>query len=493
MNDALFAQIDSLIDQVRHDWNVPGVAVSLVKDGAVAFAKGYGVRAVGSPEVVDGDTLFPIGSCTKSFTAAALALLVDEGKIAWDDPVRRYRPDFAVADAWMSDHITVRDLLAHRLGLKRATPLYISLQYNRDQLIERMRYYEPLTDFRAEFTYDNAQYTLAGAVVETVSGQAWHKFIQERLFAPLGMTRSQTCSNDASQLVNRSGGHTLKPHGLLVNSSAMIGEMVEVPWQNIGNESAGSIISSARDLGAWLIMLLSQGSYANTTLIQPETLTQLHQPQTVSIHIEESPFAPLYLLGSPTHFWTYGLGFYVIDYRGYKMIIGGGQIRGFNSLFVLLPQLNAGYSILVNVNNTAAHFAISNSIADLLIGGEERNWNQELLGLAAMVEQLEQAQLDSVLADRQTDVPPTHTITHYSGTYRHQLYGDITVAADSESAAVRYGSGYTGRLHHWSGDTYLAQWEDVGLPPSFVTFVSSSSGSSVTVQDIGSFERVESL
>lgn len=490
MNDHLAAQINALVEQVRQDWKIPGIAVSLVQEGAIAFANGYGTRTVGSTEAVDGDTLFPIGSCTKSFTAAALALLVDEGKIAWDDPVRRYRPDFAVADEWMSHHITVRDLLAHRLGLKRATPIYTSLQYSQSEVIERMRYFEPLVDFRSEFTYDNAQYTLAGALVETVSGQTWREFIRERIFAPLGMARSQTCYADSTALINRTGGHTLIPRGILVNSSSMIGAVVEVPWQNIGNEPAGSLSSSAHDLGAWLIMLLSQGQYAGKPLIQPETLAQLHQPQTVSIHIEESPFAPLYLLGSPTHFWTYGLGFYVIDYRGHKMIIGGGQIRGVNSLFVLLPELNLGYSILVNVNNTAAHFAICNGIADLVIAAEKRDWNHELLTLAGIVEQAEQAQLDSVIAERRTDVPPTHPLNTYVGTYRNRLYGQAQVEIYGDQARVHYGSGYIGTLEHWSGDTYLTRWADVALVPSFVTFESALVVRMI-IQDIASFDRAE--
>jgi CubicO group peptidase (beta-lactamase class C family) len=491
MNNDVAAKIEALIEQVRQDWQIPGIAVSLVRDGAVALAGGYGVRAVGSTEPVDGDTLFPIGSCTKSFTALALALLVDEGKIAWDDPVKRHRPDFAVADAWLSEHITVRDLLAHRLGLQRATPLYISRQYSQSELIERMRYYEPLVDFRSEFSYDNAQYTLAGALVETVSGQAWHDFVRERIFAPLEMQRSQTCCADAAALDNRTGGHTLLPQGRLVNSSTMIGAVVEVPWQNIGHEPAGSIVSSARDLAAWLLMLLEQGRYADAALIRPATLAQLHQPQTVSIHVEQSPFAPLYLLGNPTHFWTYGLGFYVIDYRGHKMVIGGGQIRGANSLFVLLPTLNVGYSILVNVNSTAAHFAISNGIADLLIGGEARDWNQELLGLARMVEQGEQAHLDSIIAARQADVPPAQPISAYAGVYQHRLYGQAHVEMQGEQAKVHYGIGYIGTLEHWSGETYLARWEDVALVPSFVTFEKEPAPRMV-IQDIASFDRAES-
>lgn len=491
MNEHMAAQIDALVEQVRDDWKIPGLAVSLVHNGALAFAKGYGLRAVGAPEAVDGDTLFPIGSCTKSFTAAALAMLVDEGKIAWDAPVKRYRPDFAVADVWLSEHITVRDLLAHRLGLQRATPLYTSRQYSQDALIERMRYYETLTEFRSEFTYDNAQYTLAGALVEAVSGQTWRDFVHERLFVPLAMQRSQTCCADARTLPNRAAGHTLTPQGLLPNGAAMIGDVVEVPWQDIGNEPAGSIVSSAYDLSAWLIMLLAQGRYAGKTLIQPETLAHLHQPQTVSIHIDQSPFAPLYLLGSPTHFWTYGLGFYVIDYRGHKMIIGGGQIRGINSLFVLLPELNAGYSILVNVNNTAGHFAISNGIADLLLGAAARDWNQELLGLARMVEQSEQAQLDAVLAGRQAQLPPTQALSGCVGAYHHPLYGKAEVTVDGGRAYVRYGVGYVGTLEHWSGDTYLSRWEDVALLPSFVSFeVGSSPAPRMVIQDIAAFSKV---
>lgn len=491
MREPITDQIDALVERVRQDWQIPGIAVSLVRDDTVVFATGYGVRAVGSAEPVDGDTLFPIGSCTKSFTAAAMGILVDDGKIAWDDPVRRYRPDFAVADAWMSEHITVRDLLAHRLGLKRATPIYVSRQHNQDAVIARMRYFEPRVGFREEFAYDNAQYTLAGALVAAVSGQPWNTFMRERVLAPLGMNRSQTCHDDALALDNRVGGHTRIPRGVLVNGSSMIGEVVEVPWQNIGNEPAGSIISSARELGSWLIMLLSQGRWADKSLLQPDTVAQLHQPQTVSIHVDHSEFAPLYLLGSPTHFWTYGLGFYVIDYRGHKMIIGGGQIRGINSLFVLLPELNAGYSILVNVNNTAAHFAIANGIADLLIGGDQRDWNQAFLGLASMAEQGEQAQLDALIAERKADVPASRPIDTRLGTYDNRLFGRVQVVMQGDVAVVHYGTGYVGALEHWSGDTYLARWQDVALTPSFVTFEATPAPRMI-IQDIASFDHAES-
>lgn len=468
INAELGARIGALAEKIRQDWHIPGLALSIVQGQDIVLTEGYGQRTIGHTEPVTADTLFGIASCTKSFTAFALGLLVDEGHLQWDDPVVRHLPDFALPEAWMTEQATVRDLLAHRLGLQRATPLYISGKFSQAELIYKMRHYTPLVGFRSEFTYDNAQYTTAGALVQAISGQTWSDFITERIFKPLNMHRSSTSYQHAMQTPNRSAAHTLAHQGLLTNSSAMLGEVLEVPWTDIGHEPAGSINASARDLAQWLIMLLNDGQYGAHSLLKPATLSQLHQPQTVAIHIEQSPFAPLYLLGSPTQFWAYGLGFYIIDYRGQKMVIGGGQIRGMNSLFVLLPALKIAYSILVNVNATAAHFALSNQLADLFMGVEERDWNAEFLHLVQVLTQAEQADLEARQATRQADAAPKEGLEAWAGTYAHRLYGDLSLEVDSEQAILRYGTGYVAPVQHWSGDEYLLQWEDVNLGHAFM-------------------------
>lgn len=475
------AQLDARMESMRRDWTIPGLVVGLVKDGAPVAAKGYGVRVDGKPDPVDGDTIYSIGSCTKSFTAAALGILVDEGKLSWDDPVIKYLPEFAVPDPWMTERITVRDLLAHRIGLKRATPLYISLKYSQRELIHRIRYYETAVPFRSDFAYDNAQFTVAGALVEAVSGIPWSQFVQTRIFAPLGMTRSRTSYRDTLELDNRTAGHTLANLGLVDAYSAMIGAVVEVPWQDIGYEPAGSIACSAADLNNWLIMLLNGGTYNGQQVLSAQTVADLHSPQIVSLHPTESQFAPMALLGSPTNFWTYGLGFYIIDYRGYKMVIGGGQIRGMNTLFTLIPALNFGCSVIANTETTVAHIAATFAIVDMLLGATDRDWNAEFLGAAAMLRQGADAEAQASIAARKQGTQPSAPLESHAGTYTHRLYGDITVA----DGVLRYGTGYVGRLEHWHDDTYLAWWEDVAQTPSFITFERGG----VTIERIGFFER----
>jgi CubicO group peptidase (beta-lactamase class C family) len=479
---AWLARLDERLEGIRRDWQIPGMAVSLVKDGAAVMAKGYGVRVAGKPDAVDGDTLYSIGSCTKSFTAAALGILVDEGKLTWDDPVIKHLPDFAVADPWLTERITVRDALAHRLGLKRATPLYISLNFSQRELVQKMRDYETAAPFRSDFVYDNAQYTLAGALVEAISGMPWSQFVQTRIFDPLGMTRSRTRYLDTLALDNRAGGHTLANLDLVNVGSAMIGEVVEVPWQDIGYEPAGSIASSADDLSRWLIMLLNGGSYNGQQILSAKTVADLHSPQIVSVHPENSPFAPMAMLGSPTNFWTYGMGFYIIDYRGCKMVIGGGQIRAHNTLFVLFPALDFGCSILANTESTVAHIATAFVIADMLLGATDRDWNAEFLGAAAMLRQSADAEAQAAVAARKPGTQPSQALETRAGSYFSPLYDQITV----QDGVLRYGSGYAGALEHWHDDTYLARWDDVSLTPSFVTFERGG----VTIDGIGFFKRV---
>lgn len=474
---SILHQLDELAERIRQDWQIPGLAVSMVSGGAVLAARGYGTRTIGGGVPVDGDTLYSIGSCTKSFTAAALALLVDEGKLTWDDPVIRHLPDFALPDPWVTQHVTVRDLLAHRLGLRRATATYYHGGYDQRELVRRMRYYETAAEFRSDFVYDNAQYTTAGLLVEAISGLTWSEFVRTRLFAPLGMARSRTRWSEAALLDNRAGGHVVR-----ANADRMIGAVLEVPWQDIGAEAAGSIAASARDLAHWLIMLLNGGSFNGQPVISPQRVADLHSPQVVAIRIEETPFAPMYLLQAPTHFWTYGLGFYIIDYRGQKMVIGGGQIRGHNALFVLLPQLNAGFSILANVTNTAAHLALAFSLADRLIGGDIRDWNAAYLEAAALMDAQADAALAALMASRQPDQAPSQPLAARYGTYTNQLFGDILI----DEIGFHYGRGYVGTLEHWHDDSYLARWDDAAISPLLISFA----GATLQFGTIGAFTRV---
>src|SRR4051812_35852331 len=324
--------IDAVVQRAMAAFEVPGISLAIVKDGKVVVAKGYGVRALGQPAPVDAKTLFGIASNTKVFTATALGMLVDEGKIRWDAPVIDYVPSFQLSDPYVTREMTVRDLLVHRsgLGLGAGDLLWWPAStYDRKEIMRRLRYIPLATSFRSAYAYDNVLYLVAGEVIETVSGTSWEDFVATRILARVGMTTSNVRHSDAAR-----GGNVATPHARVDGTVRPI-----APLDSDNTNPAGGINSNAIDMAKWMLVQLAEGRLADgTALLQPATarqLTTLVTPMPIGT-------PPPELAALRPHFNGYGLGFNLRDYRGHKLITHTGGLPGYVSRVAMMPDAGLG-------------------------------------------------------------------------------------------------------------------------------------------------------
>jgi len=402
---------------VLQDNRVPGAAVIIIKDDKVLLSQGFGKRNVAENLDVTPRTLFPIGSSGKAFTAAAIAMLVDEGKLEWDKPVRDYLPTFKLQDQFASERITVRDLLCHRCGLPRHEFLWYGSNFTRKELVERLAYLEPSADFRARYQYNNLMYATAGYLIECVTGQTWEEFVAARIFRPLGMVSSNT----AVEASLATGDYAL-PY------AEKKGEIQEVPFyskfQALG--PAGGINTNLEDIEHWLRFHLNEGKHGETQLLAAEHLTQNHAPHTVIPAGESLPTGKYPEIAN----WCYGQGWFVGTYRGHRMVQHGGSIDGFMAEVALLPDEQIGVAVFTNRGNTLIPYIIAFSACDRLLGAEKTDWNGRLQKEFAHLK----AQQEKQLAEAQKAAPPipdthpSHPLHAYCGRYEHPGYGVVTIS-----------------------------------------------------------------
>lgn len=468
-------QLNETTSKTLAAWNIRGGAVAVVQ-GDDVFTQGYGMLEAGKHDAVNADTIFAIGSTTKAFTSALIGMLVDEGKLAWDDPVVKHLPDFQLYDDWVTRNVTVRDLLCHRLGLERAQRLYYHRGYDQRELMRRMRYLKPTSGFRTQFQYANQQYGVVGLLIEAVTGKTWDDFITERIFNALNMSRSFSGHNRVTDPKNFA-----LPHAVLDKTYPagvrFLGEMSAIKNFKIVHEPAGSIHTSANDLAQWLKALLQNGA----PLLQPTTFNELTSPQIVMQDVLNSELAPLAYLRPATHFWTYALGWWAMDYHGEKVLMHGGQMPGYNSVVAFFPQRKLGLAVMVNVHQTLAHAALFYAISDILLDRSGRDWSSEFQMVAQGYMAEVKNQVDDMRLKRDPNLPPSNELDSYTGTFSNDLFGDMTVALEGDSLQLNYGAN-TAVLEHWQGDTFLAHWNlKEFLDDSIIAF--SPDGKSMTLMN----------
>lgn len=352
--------LDDYVARALKEFEVPGLAVAIVKDGKVELIKGYGVRKLGEPAPVDEQTLFGIASNTKAFTAAALAILVDEGRISWDDPVIKHLPGFQMYDPYVTREMTVRDLLTHRSGLGLGAGdlmFFPPTTFTRDEIVARLRYIKPATSFRSKYAYDNVLYLVAGQVVAAVSGKSWDEFIKERIFAPLGMTTSNTSVKDL-----RPGGNFVSPH------QKVEGTLQPVPYMDISNTApAGAINSNVAEMSKWALAQLNEGAIHSGQNGGGDrrlfSARQSHEMWTAQTPIP-SGNPPPQLSALRSNFSAYGLGWGLNDYRGHKVVSHSGGLLGMVSRVRMIPDMKLGIVVLTNQEAGGAMEAISYHIID---------------------------------------------------------------------------------------------------------------------------------
>ena len=317
-------KIDGIVEKSRTAWSVPGVAVAIVKDDQVVLLKGYGTKESGKTGSVTADTRFAIGSATKAFTTAAMAMLADDGKLDWDDPVRKHVESFHLADPLADGLVTLRDLICHRTGLARHDELWYNSPWSREEIIRRISAVPIDKPFRSAWQYQNMMFLVAGMASAHASGASWDELIRQRIFNPLSMTNSDTSASVAEKAADRAMPHT----------KSVEGKVSAIKWRNIDDIGpAGSINSSARDMAAWVRFQLNRGVVAGKHLISEKNFSEMQTPQ-MAMRPEDAGrnWNPLAVQHS------YALGWFLGEYRGYRLVNHGGAIDGFRTNVTLVPS-----------------------------------------------------------------------------------------------------------------------------------------------------------
>jgi CubicO group peptidase (beta-lactamase class C family) len=464
------ADLDAWVGRAMRTFEVPGLALAIVKDGAVVTAKGYGVRRLGDEARVDARTLFGIASNTKIFTATSLGLLVDEGKIEWDAPVIRYLPAFAMWDPFVTRELTVRDLLVHRsgLGLGAGDLLWWPPStYDRAEIARRLRFIPPATSFRSAYAYDNVLYLVAGRVIEAVSGQSWEDFVSTRILAKVGMRGTNVRHSAAA-----AGGNVAVTHARVDGTVRPI-----APFDSDSVNPAGGINSSAEDMAKWMMVLLSGGRLADgSRLFSADTarqLTQLVTPIPAGDPPEE-------LAPQRASFNGYALGLGVRDYRGHKVLLHTGGLPGYVSRVAMIPDIGAGVAVLTNQESSGGFDAIAFHVLDHFLGAAAFDW------IAAYKTVEDRAAAEASAAEaaaataRDADSRPSLPLAKYAGVYRDSWYGDVTIADEHGALVMRFSHtpSLDGTLEPWQHDTFIARWRDRELrADAYVTFALNPDGS----------------
>jgi CubicO group peptidase (beta-lactamase class C family) len=461
--------LDAYAAKAVADWDATGLAVAVVKDGALLFAKGYGVRHLVEGGAVDEHTRFSIGSTTKAMTAAALAMLVEEGAVAWDDPVEKHLPWFRLKDPYLTREVTVRDLLTHRAGMGNTDFLWYERDVSTRSVVEGMALVDADYSLRSSFIYQNVMYAAAGEVVASVSGMSWAEFVRTRIFRPLGM-------NETVPLLSETLGqaNVAHPHHRVEGRT--------VPIENASVDpvaAAGSVWSSVNDMSRWLRFLLAGGvTEDGIRLLQQATVEELFRPQAF---VEPAQFYPTRTVTKP-HWMTYGMGWFQEDYRGEKVDFHTGSIDGMVAIAGLIRDKGVGVYVLANRDHVEVRHALMYRVFDAFLGGEPRDWSAELKllydGLAA-----EGADRESALvASRVEGTSPSLPAGAYAGRYSHPLYGAMVVSESPAGLRVDWGPGQPGALTHWNHDTFRVDWDARWRGWALVTFALGTDGKVASVR-----------
>jgi CubicO group peptidase (beta-lactamase class C family) len=462
--------VDALVKRALKHWHVPGVAVAVVRGDKVIYLRGHGVRSIEDGALVTPDTLFPIASCTKSFTTAAMALLVDEGKMHWDDSPRKFVPFFHLSDPLADREVTLRDLVTHRTGLRDHRLLWYRSPWTPEERIRRFAYLPLDKPFRTTFQYQSTMFTVAGLAVAQASGMPWADFVQKRLLDPLDMKATYFTTTEIAKIVDKAAPHRLdaekKPRPI-------------EPYPMQTPEPAGSIQSNARDLAKWLLFQLNNKIVAGEALISPRNLKEMHTPQIVI------PLDAVDRIQFPeTHQMSYGMGWVIQDHFGHRLLQHGGAIDGFRCHFTLVPKARLGIVLLCNLDRTRMNIALSNSLLEMLLDLPRRDWN-------AIVAEADRKDADMERAKRMPrhrDAPPSCALASYAGSYEHPAYGTVRITPE-QGRLIWQWQGWSAALEHYHYDTFLLPIEEMGKP--FVVFTLDAKGAIARMKVVSEEMNVE--
>ncbi len=448
----LFAQqdrlekIDSYIKQAMNEWKMPGFAVAIVKNDSVIFSKGYGVRNIEKNEPVDENTNFMIASCSKAFTTASIARLVDQGKLKWDDPVIKYLPYFHMFDPWVTKEMTIRDLVTHRSGLATFSGdiLWLGSTYDKDEVIHRSQYLKPTTSFRSRYGYQNIMFSVAGEVIKAVSDTNWHSYVKHNFFEPLGMERSNTSIKEMKEKGNNAWPHRTKDGNVVPHSDYYSIETVA---------PAGAINSNVIDMAQWIRLQLNKGKYGDIRIFSERQSNEMWSNNM--------------FLGNS----NYGLGWFIAYNNGKRVLNHGGGMPGMISDVTIIPEEKFGMVILSNYETGMVN-AIRNYIMDIMLNVEPKDYNKT--SLESFKRRLENFEKENKRREevRVKNTRPSLPLEKYCGIYEDKMYGKAEVSLKDGKLFLQFipSPTFRGELKHYHFDQFYVDWEDEFLTRGWIKF-----------------------
>ncbi|NNE03203.1 MAG: serine hydrolase, partial [Eudoraea sp.] len=447
--------LDLRIHNVLKDFEIPGLSIGIVRNDSILFSKGYGNLEIHKEKKVDENTIFGIGSISKSFTALTLGILVDEGKIDWDDKVKKYLPYFELYTPYVSDNFTIRDLLTHRSGLKDVSggTLWYHSDYSREEIIKRLKYLEPVTTYREKPAYQNVMYVVASEIVKKASGMSWDDFLKDRVFDRLKMNTSTSLSTEREESKNLA-----QPH--IWNEDFKKTAIIQEKGDNLA--PGGFIYSSASDMSNYMRLLLNNGVIDKDTIVSPKIINEIFKPQII------------YANGGifKNEFSSYGFGWWLTPVNGHKVIEHSGGIDGMSAQLVMVKDMNVGFVILTNTSKEPATFVLRALLLEEFL--EEslpdnfyervKEWRGNYIN-----EQKESSKNVMKIANTE----PSLAINEYAGKYADKMYGDILINKINDGEleiSFSHTKIFRGKLKHWHFDTFKIDWHDIRVPDGFLTF-----------------------
>lgn len=438
--------IDGILRDAQAFWHAPGIAAVILHDDRILYLNGVGVRELGKDKPVTADTLFAIGSCTKAFTATALAILVAEDKAKWDDPIREHLPWFRLDDPLADRDVRLDDLLCHRIGLARHDLLWYGAPWDIEESVRRMAFLQRSTSFRSTYEYNNLAYLAAGLAIGAIAKQPWHVFVRERLFKPLLMNDVVFTSGEAQKAANHASPHRHDADG----------KVTVRPWYNDDKQirASGSIKASAKDLGQWLRFQLNHGQLDGKQVVPAAALEETHTPRI------PVPLSAAERAAGATQA-SYALGWHISDYRGHAIHEHGGAVAGFRARVILVPRKKLGLALLTNLEDMGIVNATGNNLLDHLLGLEKKDWNPFFDEENKKAKASREAQLQR-LKKRQVPSTKAKDLNLYVGSYSEPAYGTVTITRKDGSLWLKWSS-YKLPLTHYRYDTFLTPTKDLQL------------------------------
>ena len=441
--------LDKYFAQALTDWEVPGMAIAIVKDGEIIFAKGYGILEVGKKQKADENSNFAIASNTKAFISASLAHLVWEGKISWDDKVVKYLPYFALYDAYATQHATIRDLLSHRLGLGTYSGdvIWYKSEYSAEEVIKHIKYVPQAYDFRAGYGYSNLMFITAGEVIKSVTGMTWDEFIQQHFLNQLKMDRTVMSVSDLPKMEN-----VATPHKTIDE------KITPIPWTNWDNMgAAGGIISNVNDMSKWMILQMNNGLNGADTLFSPDSQVDMWTPHNnYRVSLSSQKNMP------SKHFNGYGLGWGLSDYQGRKMVGHGGGYDGMYSKLTMIPEEHLGVVVLTNAMTGIATPITMRAIDEILDSGD-RDWSKEAQPGAKRYAEYKKNRVAKKVEAKVEGTTPSVPIEQFAGDYHDPFYGEVKLVMEGGQLVIDFGPApqLKADLSHWHNNTFKIEWKEI--------------------------------